>query len=41
MAEAVVAIVARLTDLLIEKPQLLHGLKHEISEVETKLQLIK
>ncbi|WOG83441.1 hypothetical protein DCAR_0102616 [Daucus carota subsp. sativus] len=42
MAEAVVSIVvARVTDLLIQEPLALHGLKDEIQQVVTKLQLIK
>ncbi|XP_017240039.2 probable disease resistance RPP8-like protein 2 [Daucus carota subsp. sativus] len=42
MAEAVVSIVvARLTDLLIEEPVALHGLKDEIQQVVTKLELMK
>ncbi|KAL1825715.1 hypothetical protein ACET3Z_012493 [Daucus carota] len=42
MAEAVVSIVvARLTDLLIEESVALHGLKDEIQQVVTKLQLMK
>nr|XP_017239146.1 PREDICTED: probable disease resistance protein RF9 isoform X2 [Daucus carota subsp. sativus] len=42
MAEAVVSIVvARLTDLLIEEPLALHGLKDEIQQVVSKLELMK
>ncbi|KAL1825750.1 hypothetical protein ACET3Z_012528 [Daucus carota] len=42
MAEVVVSIVvARLTDLLIEEPVALHGLKDEIQEVVIKLKLMK
>ncbi|KAL1825749.1 hypothetical protein ACET3Z_012527 [Daucus carota] len=41
MAEAVVSIVvARLTDLLIQEPVALHGLKDEIQQVVTKLKLM-